>query len=346
MIYDKIKIYVTNKVANVLKRDAESFEIFKADGMTPNKNALLTALIVNYAEEFRLKQQKLYDKVASSLLTATGLSEEGARELCRVIVEKVNREFSSDAVEKFDCLVSLKPTKESQPTIDFIEAYALNGLSLSEYFRNLFSSYASLPQDERERVIFKPVYDRLTEAINGRERVFIATRKPGRREGKESRKSEISPYSFARSKEELHLYLLASVGHDAPKTFRLSRILSVTPLGKRAEFSDREKVTFAKMTEYGPQFFYNVDAEEVTVLLTERGKQLFRVIYLHRPVPSRTEGDFYFFDCSHTQVLQYFERFGKEAVILSPKKLQEEAHRYYKEGERAYRKAMKGNETI
>ena len=58
-------------------------------------------------------------------------------------------------------------------------------------------------------------------------------------------------------------------------------------------------------------------------------RELFEKIYLYRPIPITIEGDVYTFDCSANQVLYYFERFGSEALILSPKKLGIFMRNYY-----------------
>ena len=50
---EKIKINVTKSVAAILAKDAEAFEFFKTDGITFNKNALYTRIIVNYHNAFR-----------------------------------------------------------------------------------------------------------------------------------------------------------------------------------------------------------------------------------------------------------------------------------------------------
>ena len=329
MIYDKIKVYVTRRIANILAKDADSFEFRKRDGVTPNKNALLTALIVNYSDEFRARQENLHKKIRSTLSEKTRLSEAGAQELCYKIAEVVNREFASDSVENFSAQVSLKPTKESQPVIDYTEEYLLGGCSLSEYFRNMFASYASLSQDKREEIIFKPVHDLLSEAIREGKKVFITT--SGR-----DRKTEISPYAFARSKEEMHVYLLASAGGEC-KTFRLSRIKSVNLLSTDAVFSDEERETYAKMQEYGPQFSYTPGETEIVVRLTEQGIYKFRNLYVHRPMPKKINGNEYVFDCSPSQVIQYFERFGNDAYIVSPVEIRNIVFNFHRRAVKMYK---------
>ena len=66
-------------------------------------------------------------------------------------------------------------------------------------------------------------------------------------------------------------------------------------------------------------------------------QELFERIYLYRPIPTKIEGDIYTFACSANQVLYYFERFGENALILSPKKLGLFMRNYYYYALKKYR---------
>lgn len=337
MLYDKIKIYVTPKIMAVIEKDAESFEFFKKDGITPNKNAFLTRLVVNYSEEFIKKQGEEFDYLRVTIGKRVGISESILSELCREISEHVSDSVASPEGEKFDRLLSLKPTRESTPVIEYIEGCALRGGSLSEYFRNMLASYASMPQDRREGVIFKEQKEALLRAIKEKKKVFITT------SFDKNGSMEVSPYSLASTKEELHGYLLAGVGKGCMPV-RLSRIRSVTVLTLSAEFTDAQMRILSRMEEYGPQFIYGEDDEEIVVELSEIGRQWFKKLYVHRPTPYKVEGNIYTFRCSHGQVINYFRRFGRHAYVLSPQSVRDgitafhrSAHNYYRERERQVR---------
>lgn len=156
---EKIKIYVTERIANILEKDAEGFEFFKKDGRTVNKNALLTNLIVNYHNGFTEQQTEMVNFFKSKISSSVTANEKKLNDLCFDLCEKLNERNAAPNGEKFDKLVSLKPTKESQPIIDYIESYCLMGRTISEYFRSMFASYAALPQDKRELIIFKQQYE-------------------------------------------------------------------------------------------------------------------------------------------------------------------------------------------
>lgn len=318
---EKIKIYVTERIAGILEKDAEGFEFFKSDGRTPNKNALLTNLIVNYYKNFARQQAELVEFLKKRISSSAALGERALSELCFDLCEKIGERTAAPDGEKFDRLVSVKPTKESEPIIDYIESYCLAGRTLSEYFRSMFASYAALPQDKRELIIFRRQYEGVTRAIREKKRIFITTKW-----GKQ--RIECAPYAVANSKEELHCYVLAA--HNGCSPIRLSRIVSVTQLAEDAEFTQKQIETFEKMKTYGPQFIYTPYDCEVLVELTDRGVNKFRAMYVHRPIPVKVEGNLYYFDCAQSQVKQYFERFGADAKIIYPKRVRDDVYNFHK----------------
>ena len=311
MEYEKIKIYVTKRVAGILQKDAEIFEFIKKDGITPNKNAFLSALITNYWQQYREQQTELNNMIKKILKDDTVLPEHKITDLSNKIVAKINKENASDMLDKFDSIVSFKPTVNTQPIIDYIDEYLLFGFTLSEYFRNMFTSYAALSQDMREEIIFKSQYNTLSEAIKKGKKVYVTIK------DKAKHSLELSPYAFARSKEEIHIYLLAKHG-TACKNIKLSKIQSAVVLDKKTNFQEQDIQLFKRMIEYGPQFLYQYGEQDIVVRLTQRGRQLFHKIYVHRPIPYEVTGDTMVFKCSYAQIIQYFSRFGGDVEIISP----------------------------
>ena len=319
---EKIKIYVTERIANILEKDAEGFEFFKKDGRTVNKNALLTNLVINYHNDFSQKQAEFLTFLKNKISSSTQVNEHTLNELCFDLCEKINERNAAPNGEKFDKPISLKPTKESEPIIDYIERYCLAGRTVSEYFRSMFSSYAALPQDKRELIIFKQQYDAVLKAIKEKKRIFITTR------WGYSQKTECAPYAVANSKEEMHCYIL--VANKSCSPIRLSRIVSVTQLATDAGFTQKQIELFEKMKTYGPQFIYGANEEEVLVELTARGINKFKRIYVHRPIPVKVENNYYYFNCSHFQIVQYFIRLGADAKIIYPQRVRDQIYNFHR----------------
>ena len=93
-------------------------------------------------------------------------------------------------------------------------------------------------------------------------------------------------------------------------------------LPDKATITQKSSELFERQIRCGAQYpIYPSDKDEIKVQLTPNGKKLFEKIYLYRPIPTRIEGDVYYFDCSANQLIYYFQRFGDNALILSPKKL-------------------------
>ena len=72
------------------------------------------------------------------------------------------------------------------------------------------------------------------------------------------------------------------------------------------------------------------------VLMTERGKDMYRMIVKNRPTLSKVEGDKYHFDWPEMQLEDYFRRFGKEAIVIRTKSLKQKLIKYYEDAVEAY----------
>ncbi len=328
MISEKIKIYVTKEVERIIDKDAESFEFFRKDGKELNRNALITRLVVNYSDTFYKRRAEIAELVAVQLRDE-GVNPNSILSLSMMLAERAAALGSVLGSGKCDRPISLKPTRASSGIIEYIEARCLHGTSLSEHFRNMLTSYASLPQDERERIIFKEEYETLASAINDGKQVFLSLR------GVNVSPFSASPYALEKSKEELHTYLLIS-SDKGVSVVRLSRIESAVILGERAVFAPDDEEIFEKMIKHGPQFTYFPGEGEAVIELTEDGVKKFRRMYVHRPTPDRIEGNRYYFTSSHAQLMQYFCRFGKEAYVLSPRRLRSNMLRFYKRAVSSY----------
>ncbi|MBR4162110.1 MAG: WYL domain-containing protein, partial [Solobacterium sp.] len=229
--------------------------------------------------------------------------------------------------------ISLKPTKKSSSIISYIQNELTKNISLSGYFRNLFDSYVSMPQDEREKIIFRETYEIIQKAIQQKKKLSIATyRKP-------DYFHHLSPYTLSSSKEELFNYLLGAK-ENRICSFRVSRIRTIVIEEEKSFITKEQLVLLKKMEQYGPQFMISRE-EEIVVKLGQRGKELYQALYLHRPAVDHIEGDLYYFYCSEEQIRQYFSRFGKYAEIIKPEYLRNELKQFYKEAYEIYENGRK-----
>ena len=334
---EKIKIYIPQSVNNILLKDMENFEFFKKDGSL-NKNEFYNTLIVNYYEQYEENQSDIFSHIMDSIRDNTSLNDSVISDIAADILQYIDVRTLQLNKQKYDVAIAMKPTRYSSSDIEYIQNCLLGNSTLSNYFRNMFASYSLLPQDKRETIIFKPLFDQINEAIENDRKIYFTTYS--------SRSPHIaSPYAVSNSKEELFNYLICSYNHR-PYSFRICRIEQIKILNESREIPDSMAEVFDNMIKYGPQFAYEVTkpSTPIKVLLTERGKDQFKKIYLHRPHPSRIEGDIYYFECSRGQIFQYFSRFGNNAVVLEPKELMADLHKFYALADKKYRKAARLND--
>ena len=141
--------------------------------------------------------------------------------------------------------------------------------------------------------------------------------------------NEVSVYAVEPAKDELFNYVLC-FSDKKNRTLRLAKIKTVSLLTKASGIPEESQAMFDRQIAAGAQYpIYSTDNEPIRVQLSAKGRELFEKIYLYRPIPVAIEGDVYIFNCSANQVLYYFERFGSEALILSPKKLGIFMRNYY-----------------
>ena len=95
------------------------------------------------------------------------------------------------------------------------------------------------------------------------------------------------------------------------------------------------------MIKLGPQFLYDASSDDlIKVKFTDKGKRMYQLIYLHRPAIYKKDNEYYYFDCSYSQAFQYFQRFGRNAIVIEPFKLQEDLRQFYASSNRAYIKLL------
>ena len=329
---EKIRVNLSKRTLDLLLKDAENFEFFKKDG-TLNKNAFLNQLITNYHEDYARKQKEMLEIIArsiSELNDASYEAENGAYQ----ILNRLNL-YQNGTDENSEVHISFRPTRTSSSTIDFIEHHELKDSSRSNYYRMLFDSYCALPQDKRERIIFRDLVEQIEEAITEDRQIYLLS-KNNFLLGKSG--ITLSPYSLSLTREELYNYLLAEIDeYHAVRTMRLCRIRSIRILTEKRVFSDQVKKILDKMIVNGPQYPYQEDEEErIEVRFTDEGLRMFKVYYLHRPVPVSIEDHVYTFECSYMQAMTYFSRFGENALIISPVKLRKKMLEYHSIARKKY----------
>ena len=211
----------------------------------------------------------------------------------------------------------------------------LTQVSLSQYINDLLSSYLSISRSSREMIIFRDTFDDLYKAIKSHRIItFSSTSSPGL-------VFTIRPYMIAASKEEQCNYLLCTDDHfGQTRTFRISRFRAVYVTSDTFEVDEGIKAELNEVARRNPQSASkNVEAK---VVMTDRGIHKFHMITKNRPDVERREGSTFYFNWPKRQLEDYFSRFGKDAVIVSPPECIESLKIFYGKALDAYRRAEKG----
>ena len=328
----KYKIYIPEEMRLRLLNDAELFDFYKKDGSV-NLNGFLKELLLQYFDEYRETKERLLDTILSDLSAFSSISREDADAIADKITNSYmrNTEFKSER----NAAITLTVSGRSLDIMHSIENNMLSRVSLSQYLNDFFSSYLSISRKDRERILFQDIFEELNTAIRKNSIIrFTSTSAP-------NVIFTVQPYCIAASKEEQCNYLLCTDhASGIPRSFRISRIRALYSSSDKFIPNESRKLELQEIAGRSPQS--TSKGIEAEVRLTEKGLQKFHFITKNRPDVLKKEGNTLYFNWPKTQLEEYFHRFGKEAVILSPDDCRESMRIFYKKAWEAYRKKEKG----
>ena len=326
---EKYKIYLSEDTKTRLINDAELFEFYRNDG-TVNLNGFLKELIVNYFDQYRRDNDELLNDMLGELTSVKALKSEDAS----VLADKIIRTYinKKETASGKSAVITLTVSGESYNIIKIIENNLLKDNSLSGYVKDMFLSYLSIPRNKREEIIFKETYETINKAIaNNRILTFTSANSHSKQT------VTVEPYLIATSKEEQFSYLLCHNSQfKRDHTFRISRLRNVFIT---SDTFTRDDEVQARLTQTGLRHPHSAAPDiHAVVRLTERGKQMYKMIVKNRPAVTTVDGSKYEFDWPETQLEDYFRRFGKEAIVIRPKSLKARLKKYYEEALDVYGK--------
>lgn len=325
---EKYKIYLSEDTKMRLINDAELFEFTRADG-TVNLNGFLKELIVNYFDQYRKDNEELLENVIGELSSIKSLKNKEASLLADKIIRTYinNKENPSGK----SAVITLTVSGDSYSTIQIIENNLLKDNSLSGYIKDMFLSYLSIPRNTREEIIFRPAYDSINRAIR-ENRILSFSSSIARNKGTKT----VEPYLIASSKEEQFGYLLCrDANGKKDHSFRISRLRNIFV---SSDTFTPDKETAERLSRVAIRSPHSATPDVHAVIrMTEQGKLMYQMIVKNRPAVSKIEGDKYHFDWPQNQLEDYFKRFGKDAVVISPKSLKKDLRNYYEKALGAYK---------
>lgn len=325
---EKIRISVKKSVYEILIKDAASFGINKKNGEI-NRNEFINRLILFYYEEYTSSNKERLEAISRSLNAYVELDDYDLTNLSNDILKRINALSTIKDYDDESTIISFKPTKESETIISYIIDNLINNTSISSFFSMMFESYSNMVKSQRERIIFKDNYDKLTKAIRKSREVYVRMKNNAH-----------APFKGAiyalEASEEMYNYCLFYI-NEKIVTIRLSNIEDVKVLTDASNIPEEIMDYMDIQIDHGVQYTFNKDdLEDVVVEMTDYGKHLYEKLYIFRPLYYKVEGNRYYFKGSHIQILSYFKRFGKDGMIISPLSLRNKIVGYYKTAFMAY----------
>ena len=329
--YDKINIFVPDKLFEDLYEDAKSFEIRKKNGEL-NFNRFLSMIIVGYYEQYIAEFGGALEETRRLLSGREELDEHDANDISALIVSEIIYPKISKKKGRRSKRISLKPTSETESILLSV-MNNLNGDTISQYLCRMLMSYSSKPFTERERIVFNKQYCFLQEAIIKTEPISFTLN---------SNSQEVHyviPYKIAVGREELFNYILGQefnpfLGKNEAVSYRLNRMTNLAHVNKMIRFETEIEKHLEMMLKHGPQYAINDDEQKV-VRLSNRAERSYNRIYYGRPEPDRInrENDGYadyYFTCSSDQLFLYFRRFD-DVEVIAPISLRNKMMKFHRD---------------
>ena len=311
---EKIKINISPMTMEILSNDMEKFSFSKNNKL--QQNAFLNILINNYYQEFIKTKENQINLIENVLRDC----DKDSKSLAALIAEKLSKNDTKD-LKPFSVTLNFKPSHIASSAIEYVCYYCLKDYSLSEFLRMLLVSYTRLHPLVREKIIFKDFVENINKSINkGVNIIYRLKENSSLKQGR--------PIVMVNSKEELFNYVILKKD-DAIISVKLSNFKYINLIKEHYDLSQKDLDIVEKMQTNNPSFLYQGNEEEIHVKLTYEGEKMYLSHYIHRPPYLRKENGNYYFNCSYFQAYIYFQRFGKEAIIISPKSLQKKLLSFY-----------------
>lgn len=318
-------IYVDEETYKKLDQDAVEFGFVrtKKDGsITPNRNALISQIMMNYYNEFNSEEEQKKCIIQDTLKQNIPLlNTDSCMQITNYIMGSMDT-LASEKIKNKKSIIKLKKTKTNQYIYDDIQYnnfYNDSISSISEYYYSMLKSYLKKPQYIREQILFKDKFNKLNNYIQKGYTIRIQYKS-------NPKYRNIYPYKIVHSVEENHNYLLA-VFKSHCISYRIDYISDSIQISQDTiQITQEQKQTLDETIKYSPSSAQQAPGEHVVVALSKEGIQLLNRIYTFKPtsIEKIKEIDSYTIYKvygSKFQTQNYFSRFGSDAIFLNEPEL-------------------------
>lgn len=242
-------------------------------------------LLENDAKEFDLTKNLLLNKIITYLHSDI----------------KVSSSYERHSKSKF---ISFNLNKYNSDFLDLDSIIEGKYESKSDYFRDIFYSYAQMNEKERANILFMESYKEIKRAINHKKVCKIEFRKEIK---------IIEPYHLIVNPDEKHYYLMAyDYESDSLKAFKAYHVKQIfvtnLPYNHYDKKKDKVKAIIDNLTS----------ARTLKVRFTQEGVEKYKKAKTNRPQEIKNDGNHYHFLYKEFNTLLYFLQFFSDCEILEP----------------------------
>lgn len=330
-MFDKVKIYLSSYVYNILIHDMYTFECFKPNGEI-NKNDFLNVLIFNFYQQKADKKKRIMEALLKNTLPLT-MSKENKIKILNGCADVLDEIYNEDPYRYHNCYFMFYPTGK---TMDFFnrldEEEMRNKKDRSIYLRSILNEYASLPQYVRENIIKRYELFKIRECIDGHRTLVFKTGTVERR---------IAPWNILFSRFERFEYLVGLDLNSKKRDIFAIKVYKIwnPVIGTKFEKLTKDEIKgLEEKTQYGPEYITG-EMIETTIRLTKQGMRMADFLTENRPDMEEVQGNDMEFKvrCTLPNFLEYFKPFGKEAVVLDNEDLKQRMISFYQDAVDAYK---------
>lgn len=358
---------------SVIIKDKSIFETSLSPNGSVSMSSFLTSIFDSaYIASLKYKTDDNYKYIGIPLLNAfvqwqieeidDSLDDKSKEIIKSYLISKLYAKYEKTKTENA-VRVRLSICRDLYDTLSSDDLYYENKVyssTLRRFLKAVYEDYALLSDCERERLLFADNIIKINEVIkqNG-SRYYSFIYAYSNMHSREKRRIRLIPYRIVSDEYKMYNYLVClSDEKGAGKEFkadsyRISRLsgLSIAEKLSQKEYSsvteyERLKEVHVKSVKHllsDPRF--GSDESDISkVYLTEKGVEMFGKILYQRPILKGNEkpkpNAVNEFISPPIQVKYYFNKFGKDGVILSPSDSFEEMRTLYVEGAEAYNREV------
>ena len=338
---DKIKIRMPTLTRDRLEADYQTF--FLGDDI-PSFNAFVCSLLLSMYEN----RQKMHKERVRRIYDVLG--DKRSLRKAEEILSSLDSSSNDSQEMPLDYSLSLRPSKSEEILFEEMGENGLSGSSLSSYLRGLLEEYFSLFPCDREKLIHKKDFERVSRAIEESRIIKV---------GKGNASFAFRPYRICPNPDRTFYYVVGLNGEEGDDVgslhlFKLHSQLMV--LKQRFSLSKRQSQLIHESLSKGASFLQDNEMEAI-VKVDVHGLKFIRRIYHNRPryeILGQDETGKYTmvkFVGTERQIEYYVLHLGDHAFLVEPRFLSgriahklEMGYRHYKnEMEKLDRKSILGS---